>query len=71
MAKVTTQLGFTLQIDEDAIAPQTVNIFIFRLLSQLNYEHPITSVTVNGVTVDITTPDQLSQLTLREDKPLE
>lgn len=70
MSTVTKNIGFTIEIDEDAIAPASPEVFIFQLINRLNYEHPITSVTVDDVTVDITHPDQVAELSLGEGKSL-
>lgn len=64
-------VAFTIQIDEQAIAPQSAEVFLYRLLNNLNNEHPILSVTVDGVTVDTSKPGALYDLPLGEDKPLE
>lgn len=67
----TKRIGFTIDIDEDAIAPASVNVFIYQLLNRLNYEHPITSITIDDVTLEITHPDQVVELPLGEDKDLD
>ncbi len=71
MALVTKQIGFTIDIDLEAIAPQTAEIFIYRLLNGLGNEHTISSVTVDEVTVPIESKDDLYNLSLGEDQPLE
>lgn len=70
MAKVTKQIGFTIDIDEEAIAPASVNVFIYQLLNRLNYEHDIKSITIDDVTVPITNPEQLEAISLGEDLDL-
>ena len=71
MSIITKRVGFTVDIDTQAIAPASVNVWIFQLLNRLNYEHEIKSITVDGVTVDITHPDQIAELPLGKDKPLQ
>lgn len=71
MASITKRIGFTIDIDEDAIAPASVNAFIYQLLNRLNYEHEITSITIDDTTVAITHPDQVSELPLGEGKDLD
>lgn len=70
MAILTKKIGFTINIDEEAIAPQSVNVFIYRLLNTLNNENLITSVTVDDVTVPIEKQDDLYNLPLGEDQEL-
>lgn len=70
MAILTKKIGFTINIDEEAIAPQSVNVFIYRLLMGLNNENPITSVTIDDVTVPIVKDDDLYNLPLGEDQDL-
>lgn len=70
MAIVTKKIGFTIEIDEKAIAPASVNVFIYQLVNRLNYEHAITSVTVDDTTVPITKDALVQDLPLGEDKEL-
>ncbi len=70
MAKVTKQIGFTIEVDEDAVAPASVNVWIYRLIMGLSFEHTITSITVDGTTVEIENQEQLYDLPLGEDKDL-
>lgn len=70
MAKVVKRVGFTIEIDEAEIAPMSVNVFLYRLFNNLNNENPITSITIDDVTVDVTEKDALYNLPLGEDKPL-
>lgn len=67
---IIKKIGFTIEIDEEAIAPQSVNVFIYRLLNDINNETPISSVTVDDVTVPIKDSKELYELPLGEDKPL-
>lgn len=66
----TKKIGFTIEIDTEAIAPATINVWIYQLLNRLNYEHPIKSITIDKDTVAITQPDQMYELPIGEDKPL-
>jgi len=68
--KVTKKVGFTIEIDQEAIAPQSVNVFLYRLINELNYENPITSVTIDDVTVDTSEDGAVYNLPIGEDKPL-
>lgn len=68
MAKVTKHIGFLVEIDEGAIAPQSVNVFIYRLLNNLNNEHEIKIVTIDDVTLPITKSTDMYMLSLGEDK---
>jgi hypothetical protein len=70
MTKVTKQIGFTIDIDTDAIAPASVEVFIYQMLNRLGYEHEIKSVTVDDVTVEIKNKKELYDLPLGEDLPL-
>jgi hypothetical protein len=70
MATITKTVAFTIDIDEEAIAPASANVFIYQMLNRLNYEHDLKSVTVDGITVDIAHPDQVAELPLGEDRPL-
>ena len=70
MAKITKRIGFTIDIDEDAVAPQSVNVFIYRLLNNLGNEHNIQSVTIDDVTVEIKDKEDLYNLPLGEDQDL-
>jgi hypothetical protein len=71
MSIVTKKIGFTIELDEEAIAPASPDVFVFQLINRLNYEHRITSVTVDNVTVPITKHDEVSKLPLREGKRLD
>lgn len=70
MSILTKQVGFTIEIDTESIAPMSANVFIYNLLNKLNYENKVTSITVDGVTVDTTAPDALYNLPLGEDQDL-
>lgn len=67
---IIKKIGFTIEIDEKAIAPQSVNVFIYRLLNDINNETPISSITVDDVTILIKDSKDLYELPLGEDKPL-
>ena len=54
MATVTKKVGFTIEIDEEAIAPASIEVFLFQLVNRLDYEHKISSVTIDEITVPIT-----------------
>lgn len=71
MARQTVQVGFTIDLDLDELAPQTANVWLYRLLNDLANEHDVLSVTMNGVTVDTPTREDVYELPLGEDKPLE
>lgn len=71
MAKILKSVGFTIELDEEEIAPASVRVWLYKLFNELNYENKITSVTVDGVTVDTTAPDAMYELPLGEDKDLE
>ena len=66
MTIVTKQISFTVNIDEDVINPMGANTWIYRLLNSINYEHEITSVSVDDVTVEITSEMSVQSLPLRE-----
>jgi len=70
MATVTKKVGFTIEIDEDTIAPATVNVFIYQLVNRLNYEHKITSITIDEVTKEITDASQIKNMPLKKDEDL-
>lgn len=70
MAIVKKQIGFEIDIDEEAIAPMSVEVWIYRFLNDLGNEHEIKSVTVDGVTAEIKNREDLYDLPLGEDKPL-
>lgn len=70
MSVVTKTVGFTIDIDEEEIAPASVEVFLYQLINRLGYEHKISSITVDDVTVPITSNDDLYNLSLGEDKPL-
>jgi len=70
MATVTKKIGFTIQLDDEAIAPANPEVFIFQLLNRLGYEHPITSITIDDITLPIAKPEDLSSLELKEGKEL-
>ena len=64
------KIGFVIEIDEAAIAPATPNTFIYQLLNRLSYEHKITEITIDDVTVKIDDQAQIEELILGEDKDL-
>ena len=70
MAKVIKKIGFTIEVDTDAIAPASIEVWIYRFLNALGFEHKITSVTVDDVTVPIANKQALYDLPLGEDLPL-
>lgn len=70
MATVTKTIGFTIDINLDAIVPQSPEVFIYRMLNGLGNEHTIKSVTVDDVTVPIASKTELYDLPLGEDKSL-
>jgi len=70
MATVTKKIGFTIQLDDEAIAPASPEVFIFQLLNRLGYEHTITSITIDDTTLPIDKPEDLSNLELKEGKEL-
>ncbi len=70
MAKIIKKIGFTIELDEEEIAPANAEVFIFQLINRLNYQHPITSVMVDDVTVPTTKPGDVSKLSLKEGKKL-
>ena len=70
MATTTKKIGFTIDIDDESIAPMSVNVFIYQMFNRLGYEHNIQSVTVDEVTVAISGKEKLYDLSLGEDKPL-
>lgn len=67
---VTKQVGFVVHVDTEAIAPMSVEVFLYRMFNDINNEHKITEITVDGVTVDTTPDDALYNLPLGEDLPL-
>lgn len=67
---VQKKVGFTIDIDEAEVAPASVEVFLYQLLNRLGYEHKISSITIDEVTVPITSNDDLYNLSLGEDKPL-
>lgn len=71
MTIVTKKIGFTIEIDEEVIAPQNAKIFIYQLLNRLGYEHNITSITIDDTTLPISSKEELYDLSLGEDKELE
>ena len=70
MSIVQKKVGFTIDIDEAEVAPASVEVFLYQLLNRLGYEHKISSITIDNVTVPITSNDDLYNLPLGEDKPL-
>lgn len=70
MAIITKKIGFTIDIDEKDVAPASVNVFIYRLLNQLGYEHNIQSITIDDTTIPITSKADLYELPLGENKDL-
>jgi len=70
MATVTKKIGFTIDIDEDAIAPQSWMVWVYRWLNKLGYEHNIQSITVDDVTVAIPDKQTLYDLPLGENQEL-
>lgn len=70
MSIVEKQVGFIVEVDTEAIAPMSVEVFLYRMFNEINNEHKITEVTVDGVTVDTTPDDALYNLPLGEDQPL-
>jgi hypothetical protein len=70
MAVQTKRIAFTIDVDEEAVAPASVNVFIYRLLNELGQEHDIKSVTVDGVTVAINSREDLYNLPLGENQDL-
>lgn len=67
---ITKRVGFTIEIDEEAIAPASPNVFIYQIVNRLNYEHNITSITVDDVTKEITDSTQIKNLPLKQDEDL-
>ena len=70
MATIRKKIEFTIDIDEDAVAPASVNVFIYRLLNQLGQEHDIQSVTIDDVTVETPDKEALYNLPLGENEDL-
>jgi len=70
MSIITKKIGFTIDIDEKDIAPASVEVFLYQLINRLGYEHNISSITIDEVTVPITSKDDLYNLSLGEDQPL-
>lgn len=71
MAIITKKIGFTIEIDEETIAPASPNVWIYQILNRLGYEHNITSVTIDEATVPIANKEELYDLPLGEDQDLE
>ena len=67
---ITKQVGFTIEIDEEAIAPASPNVFIYQILNRLNYEHKITTITIDDVTKEITDSTQIKNLPLKQEEDL-
>jgi hypothetical protein len=67
----TKKIGFTIDIDTKEIAPASVNVWIYQLLNRLGYEHTITSITVDDVTVPIANKQEMYDLPIGEDKDLQ
>jgi len=70
MAKITKQIGFRITIDEDEIAPASVNVWIYQLLNRLGYEHEITEITIDEVTIAIESKDEVKDLPIGKEKEL-
>jgi len=70
MALITKRIGFTIEVDEETIAPASVNVWIYQLINRLSYEHNITSISVDDVTVEIAGKEELYDLSLGEDLDL-
>lgn len=70
MSIITKKVGFTIDVDESVIAPASVEVFLYQLINRLSYEHNIQSITVDDVTVAITSKEDLYNLPLGEDMPL-
>lgn len=70
MAIITKKIGFTIDIDENEIAPASVEVWIYRFINELGNEHSIKSVSVDGVTKPIANKKELYDLPLGENKPL-
>lgn len=70
MSIITKKVGFTIDIDESEIAPASIEVFLYQLINRLGYEHKISSITIDEVTVPISSNDDLYNLPLGEDKPL-
>jgi len=70
MAKITKKIGFTIDVDEDEVAPASVNVWIYRWLNMLGQEHNIQSVTIDDVTVETPDKEALYNLPLGENKDL-
>jgi len=64
------QIGFTIDVNEEEIAPMSVNVWINRWLNGLANEHNISSITVDDVTVPIADKQELYDLSLGEDEDL-
>ena len=64
------QIGFTIDVNEEEIAPMSVNVWIYRWLNELANEHTISSITVDDVTVPIADKQELYDLSLGEDEDL-
>ena len=70
MAILTKKIAFTIDVDKEAIAPQSVNVWIYRFLNQMGNEHNIKSITIDDVTVEIKSKNDLYELPLGENKDL-
>lgn len=70
MAIITKKIGFTIDINEDEIAPASVEVWIYQMLNRLGNEHTIKSVSVDNVTKPIANKKDLYDLPLGENKPL-
>lgn len=66
----TKKIGFTIDIDTDEIAPASINVWIYQLLNRLGYEHNITSITIDAVTVPIANKQEMYDLPIGEDQDL-
>lgn len=68
MAKVTKQIGFTIEIDEEEVAPMSVNVFIYQMINRIGYEHTITSVTIDDATMAIESKEDLKEMSLKRNE---
>ena len=60
-----------IKVYEDEIAPMSVPVWIYHLVSRLNYEHDIMEVEVDGVNKKMKNDNDVKNLSLRENKELE
>ena len=66
----TRTVGFVIDIDTEAIAPASVEVWLYQILNRIGYEHTVKSVTVDGATEIIANKQALYDLPLGEDKKL-